>query len=80
MQITITGTASQKKYVFIVTQQDLELTLLNFLLNHNLPMAYSCHGKQVCEKCIVNDSILSCSLTVADTLKEYRGEVFVSYL
>lgn len=78
--IIVIGEASKRSYSFNISENDLKLTVLDFLLLKNFPIAYSCKSQGVCRKCIINYEILSCSYTVEDFIKEYNGKIKVSYL
>jgi Na+-transporting NADH:ubiquinone oxidoreductase subunit NqrF len=66
LQITVLGLASQKSTSYPITEADLELNLLQFLQKQEVPVASSCSGEGVCEKCMLSDGRLSCRLTMKD--------------
>lgn len=69
-QIEVFGNASKKLVKTLkVTEKNLELNLMDFLRENNLPIASSCLGKMQCEKCIINGFLLSCSVTVKEFLR-----------
>ena len=81
--IKIYGEVSQKEITAIEVTTDETLDLLNLLRKHKVPIASSCYGEGVCQKCIINNSILSCQMTVRDFLKrsdEYHNIIKISYL
>ncbi len=81
MQIDVYGGASQTLVKSIdLDEKSMETKLLDFLLEHDLPIAYSCHGKEICKKCNVNGDILSCSHKVNEFLKKFGNKIEVSYL
>ena len=77
MQITIKGKASGKKYLFSPQESEMNLTLLEFLQNKELPIASSCSGKMQCRKCVDIKERLTCQLKVKDCLNQ---EVVFGYL
>lgn len=78
--ITVFGKASQKVVATLEIEQEGEI-LMFFLMRKGLPIASSCAGEGVCKKCVINQDILSCQLTVADWLREFpQIPVEVSYL
>lgn len=79
MQITVVGLASKKSLTLKVTQNDLTLKLMDFLIQNNIPISSSCSGEGVCKKCVVNINLLSCSLTVEKFLK-FENKVEIGYL
>lgn len=77
MQIKVLGLASQKSTEYPINEADLELNLLAFLQNLEVPVASSCSGEGVCKKCILSDGRLSCKLIMRDLL---GAEVSFNYL
>lgn len=79
--ITLEGTASGKVWELEVhRQRDLELTLLDFLRAHKIPVASSCDGEKICKLCRVNEDILACSVLVKDIINTYNSRITISYL
>lgn len=79
-QIIIYGNASHKTILKVQPHQsDLDLTLLEWLQKYKVPMASSCQGEGMCRKCVVNDQLLSCQVTVKSILNEGK-KVSVDYL
>ena len=80
MQLKVIGLSSKKDFYIRYTKDEEESNLLKFLRSKNIPIASSCRGEMVCQKCIVNKSVLSCSLTLKEYLKEHSSEIEVSYI
>jgi len=81
LQITLKGKASQKEFQLLVEPKHLDMSLLDFLRAQGFPVASSCSGAEVCRKCIIQNEILSCAVSVSDFLKEYPdGIVVIDYL
>lgn len=80
--IIIKGKASNKVICKIkVLKKNEHLSLLNFLSANEVPIASSCQGAGVCRKCIVNDNLLSCQITLKELCEKYPNlEVDVAYL
>ena len=83
-KININGLAS-KTTVFegVVRKTDLELTLLQYLQNQKIPIASSCSGEGVCQKCIVNKTLISCQVTLKNFIKSFNDKnilIEVEYL
>ena len=80
-QIRVKGKASGKEFgPFSFTPS--EMTLLEFLINLNIPLAYSCYGEGVCKKCrliIEKKERLSCQVLMKD-LGENDILISVDYL
>lgn len=68
MQIKVKGRASGKLQTINVSAFELELSLLDFLHQHEIPIASSCSGKKQCRKCVDSSGALTCELKVADYL------------
>ncbi len=79
IKVVVHGLASGSNYYFPVNDQDLNLTLMDFLLKNDIRIASSCSGEGVCKKCIVNESIISCQISLLEFLKSNQT-VIVSYL
>lgn len=81
MQIILQGKASGRVYTIEVLPEHLELNLLSFLRLQGFTIASSCDGAGVCQKCVIQDGILSCGPTVSEFLQSRPdGVVIVSYL
>ncbi len=80
MQITVYGQSSKTTKQFEVITSDLDLTMLQWLRDHNIPIASSCRGLGICDKCLINERHLSCEYTVKRYLDEVGTQVNVSYL
>lgn len=80
MLLQVKGEASGVLTNYRVTEAERTLTLLQFLRTKSLPIASSCDGNQQCFKCLVNQNVLSCSLTIADFIQQHGAVVQVSYL
>ncbi len=78
--IRIDGLASGKSWDFNITQEDLELNVLNFLRLKQLPVASSCDGEAICRLCIINDDILACNTLVKDIISKYNSNITINYL
>ena len=80
--ITVKGLASGKiidTYTFTHAEQDL--SIMAFLHKNGIPIASSCLGEGVCRKCVVNQTILSCQISLIDFCKSaVKPEISISYL
>ena len=80
MQFTINGLASHKQFQIDVTEDDYPKTMLNYLREHDIPVASSCRGERICHRCVLNNEVLSCAITVSDFLFKFGNIVEISYL
>lgn len=67
--IQVLGKASAKAYSLQASPAHADMSLLDFLRSHGLPIASSCSGKGKCRKCVFNTDKLSCEIKVKDFIK-----------
>lgn len=80
-EIIIFGRSSKKIIARLEVREDETLDLMTFLRNNNIPIASSCYGEGVCNKCIINETLLTCQISVKDYLNAYKdATINVSYL
>ena len=80
MQIILYGSSSKKEIILNVLEKDLDKTMLEWLRDNNIPVASSCRGLGICEKCLINTRHLSCEYTVKSFLEKIGNRVEISYL
>ncbi|MDD4976335.1 MAG: hypothetical protein PHY93_18395 [Bacteriovorax sp.] len=81
--ITVAGLASQKiiKIIPITNNLPPELSLMNFLIANGVTIASSCGGVGVCNKCLLNRTVLSCQITLLEFIDINPSlRVEISYL
>jgi Na+-transporting NADH:ubiquinone oxidoreductase subunit NqrF len=80
--LTIRGDASCKIIKIInIEVINTKISLMDFLISENLPIASSCKGEGVCQKCTVNDRLVSCQISLQAFLQlDPAPIVSVSYL
>ena len=78
-QITIIAKASNTVISIPVKAEELNMSVLEFLRSHSIPIASSCDGEGICKKCKINGLILSCEITVDEIIKNSL-KVEVDYL
>ncbi len=78
-ELIIRGGSSQKEKIIVLEENDGPKNLMLFLASKEIPIAASCRGQGICEKCIVSDKVLSCSLSVKDYLEQYGKTVHITY-
>lgn len=81
--IIVFGKASNKivKAIPIPTDYRQDLSLMDFLREKNITIASSCGGVGTCQKCTVNEHLLSCQITLKDFILNYPTLVVeISYL
>lgn len=81
-KIIVKGLASGKTVKELsVTKFSTNLSLMDFLLENNITIASSCGGVGTCKKCVVNQGLLSCQISLKDFIgNKESNEVEVSYL
>lgn len=78
--VKVIGKASNKELTFLTNEVDLEMTLINFLVSKNLPIASSCRFEGVCRKCVVHSNVLSCQITLREYIETYGILIEIDYL
>jgi len=80
--ITIKGLASGKIVTILKFEHILDdISLMDYLLQQGIPVASSCLGQGVCSKCIVNNNLLSCQISLKNFVKlNPDQEISISYL
>lgn len=77
--IRLKGLASGQEWELKVQSQDE--SLLDFLKSKNIPIASSCNGEGVCKKCMIQNEILTCQISIKEFILAYPNQaVEVSYL
>lgn len=75
MKFTIFGKASDQIYKewYVEPNEgpDENMSLMQYLIEHKIPVASTCLGKGVCQKCMVNENILSCQVTLRDVYRMF---------
>jgi ferredoxin len=81
MHLTIKGLSSNKVFKTLeFTEADKDTNLLSFLSLNNIPIASSCRGKMICQKCIINGTLMSCSVTISEFVEKNGLLIEVDYL
>jgi len=81
VQLIVFGNASNSIVKEItVKESDLNEELMTILIAADLPIASSCSGANVCQLCLVNESIVSCQIKVKDFINKYGHRVTLNYL
>lgn len=82
-ELTVFGLASNKviKIISIPEYLPEDLTLMNFLISNGITIASSCDGVGSCHKCLINQIVLSCQITLSEFIKTNQSLlVKISYL
>jgi len=80
VQFQVIGKSSGKIFEIEATQEELVLTMLDYLRGQGFAVASSCRGEAVCRKCIINSEILSCEYTVLEFYKKFGKKITIDYL
>ncbi len=81
--LIINGAASQKeiKKILIPDEFEKNLSVMEFLISNSITIASSCSGVGSCKKCIINENILSCQITLKEFISDNLQSIIeVSYL
>ncbi len=64
MRLVIKGLASSQVILELTIPKENEHeNLMGILQRHNIPIASSCIGRGHCQKCVVNQDIMSCQIS-----------------
>lgn len=81
MQLVVFGNASQTVVKNIsISQEDMNKKLMDILIENKIPVASSCSGANVCKLCSVNETIISCQISVSNFVKQFGHKVTLNYL
>ncbi|OIQ16368.1 MAG: hypothetical protein BM556_14580 [Bacteriovorax sp. MedPE-SWde] len=85
MSLIVFGNASQKTVKEIAISSQIisgedQMTLMELLIVNGIPVASSCSGVNACKLCSVNESVISCQITVHDFINKYGHKVVLNYL
>ena len=84
MQLEVFGEASLKTVLTTQIEGTPNIDLMSYLQSFNLPIASSCQGEGVCEKCILkvnNNKLLSCQHTIKSLMNNTpKIQVEIGYL
>jgi len=78
--LTLTGVASGKTKKLTFTEIQSTMNLLLFLQVNDIPIASSCSGRAVCQKCKVNGSILACEYSVLEFIQMHGEKISIDYI
>ncbi len=80
--IAILGLASGKVFKELAySESDLGRDLMAYLRAHGVPIASSCLGEGFCRRCLVNEELLSCQISLREFLERVPDRICrVSYL
>ena len=83
-QLLVKGLASKKDIKLFTWSDPKDIpttTLMDFLRQHKIPVASSCFGEGVCRRCKVNETILSCQVSVQELFSAAEDcQITIDYL
>lgn len=71
------GRASGKEVKYIIQNNDVNLDILSLCQKYEIPMASSCHGEGICQKCVFNNGQLACKINFKNILKDNNSAMIV---
>ena len=84
LRLEILGKASGKTvkiWRFLDESQIPNLSVLEFLRKEKVPMASSCFGEGICQKCVFNNDQLGCQIQLRDLFTQStQALVEIDYL
>ena len=81
--IIIFGLASNKiiKKIVIPNKLSEKISLMDFLISNNITIASSCGGDGACKRCVVNNNLLSCQISLSEFIRQNETTIVeISYL
>lgn len=79
MQIKILGKASQTTSLLEIEPEHFQLSLMDYLNLKGFAIASSCSGVGVCKKCIVNEDLVSCQITLQEVIEQKLKVISIDY-
>lgn len=83
IHIKVLGLASKTTVAeFKLSEEEFEDDLLTILRSRDIPIASSCLGEGVCQKCIINGDLMACITKPIEILPQGKDllHIEVSYL
>lgn len=82
VKLSVFGKASNKIIAVISFNEvvDGDKNLMNFLINNKITVASSCNGEGKCKKCIINNDVVSCQITVINFIRNFGNTIVINYL
>lgn len=78
--LSVFGVASSKTTSLSFTSDQGSMNLLSFLQLHEIPIASSCKGRAVCQKCKINGDKLACEFTLNEFIEKFGSTISIDYL
>jgi Na+-transporting NADH:ubiquinone oxidoreductase subunit NqrF len=78
--ISLIGKASGENKLLKIEDEDLNITVLQYLQKHNIPIASSCGGKRACETCTINGDQLSCAINLDSFISKHGKVIEIDYI
>ncbi len=79
LKLKVKGLASGKEFEVKISSEDLGISLMDFLIKNGFRIASSCGGEGVCKKCVVNETLVSCQVSVREFLDNGQA-IEIGYL
>ena len=82
MNLRVFGKASNRIVAVITFNEsvDGDKILMNYLINNNITVASSCKGEGKCRKCLINNDVLSCQISILNFVKIFGNTIIINYL
>jgi Na+-transporting NADH:ubiquinone oxidoreductase subunit NqrF len=82
MNLIVFGKASNNIIANIKVDEinDVNKTLMFVLLLNKITIASSCNGEGKCQKCLVNNNVLSCQISVNNFINNFGNKIEINYL
>jgi Na+-transporting NADH:ubiquinone oxidoreductase subunit NqrF len=82
MNLIVFGKASNNIIANIKVDEinDVNKTLMFVLLLNKITIASSCNGEGKCQKCLVNNNVLSCQISLNNFINNFGNKIEINYL
>lgn len=82
MNLIVFGKASNNIIANITVDEitDVNKSLMFILLLNKITIASSCNGEGKCQKCLVNNNVLSCQISLNNFINNFGNKIEINYL
>jgi len=78
-QVKVMGLASNSVVAeFKLQENEMDSDLLTLLRDRGIPIASSCYGDGVCQKCLINGDLMACMTSPRELLTRGSNKVQIS--
>ena len=79
IRVKVLGLASNSVVAeFELQESEWDTDLLSLLRDRGIPIASSCYGDGVCQKCLINEDLMACMTNSRELLTQDSNEIQIS--